>query len=71
MTITCPFCGAVNEATVQNLEQAIPLCGGPTLHLVLPVWECLLCREMWTDEVAEGIREHAIREALGEESTQC
>jgi hypothetical protein len=53
---------------VTHREQAIPLLGGPTLHLVLPVWECGVCLELWTDETAERIRAHAVREALGEES---
>ncbi len=70
MNIPCPFCGAVNEATVSNQEQDIPVLAGPTLHLVVPVWECHICNEMWTDHVAESIREHAIREALGEANDQ-
>lgn len=70
MTIPCPCCGACTEAIVHQVEADQPIFAGPTLHLVLPAWECLGCGQTWEDASAAYIRDHAIREALGEGNDQ-
>lgn len=70
MTIPCPCCGTCTEATMRQVEADQPTFAGPTLHLVLPAWECLVCGQTWEDALAETIRDHARREALGEGNDQ-
>jgi YgiT-type zinc finger domain-containing protein len=61
--VQCPFCGGMNEAQVQNRDDALHLLDGRTVVVTVPVWTCLLCQESWTDFVAEKIRERAVRES--------
>jgi hypothetical protein len=62
--LTCPFCGALNEAEVTNQEETLyPGRGGP-MTVVVPVWTCLLCHQSWTNWVAERIRDDALASAL-------
>ena len=68
--ISCPFCGGMNEAQVQNREEVIDLLGEPTINnvpsitVVVPVWTCLLCHKSWTNWVAEEIRNAAIVDVI-------
>ena len=51
--ISCPFCGAVNEATVRN--DVLRPGSRPTIG---PVWTCMLCEESWTDAHAEALLDY-------------
>lgn len=56
MHITCPFCGAMNEATVFN-----DYIGSDKDSIIGPVWQCNICDEAWTDDTAENILEQQQR----------
>ena len=72
--ITCPFCGGMNEASVQNKEEVVDLIMTPTIinvtsvTVVVPVWTCHLCEQSWTNWVAEDIRTSALLEVLDDSS---
>lgn len=58
--IQCTFCGAVNEATVSNQEEIMPVLDKPAIKVVVPVWTCNLCERSWTDHKADEAREAAL-----------
>jgi hypothetical protein len=62
--ITCPFCGGMNEAQVQNKEEWLYPGRGQPFIIVVPVWTCHLCAKRWTNWIAEQIRDDALASAL-------
>lgn len=55
--IQCPRCNTVNEVTISNEEM---------LGAVVPVTQCNLCGESWTDHRADEIIDAAAILALKE-----
>jgi hypothetical protein len=62
--VQCPFCGCMDEAKVQNLDETMPLLNEGKLIVTVPVWTCLFCDQSWTDWVAEDLRDRALREPV-------
>lgn len=76
MHVQCPSCGCMNEATVKNEPETVPV--GNKLHgtdeirvpCVVPVWTCSACKESWTDSNADDLRDAATAEAMSKVNAQ-
>jgi transposase-like protein len=66
MSIQCPFCAAVNEAQVNNIDKELNILDKKKIIVCIPVWSCLLCNSAWTDHEAEDIQDRAVVSAIQE-----
>lgn len=67
----CPFCGAPSDQTTCTAKREGIQYGqqGKTISVILPVRSCNLCKQTWTDDAAEAIRDFAVNEQLEAERT--
>jgi hypothetical protein len=71
---TCPFCGAVGEATAKWEEEKVPYLADTSdtnaiqfAIVRVPVWTCNIatCELSWTDYTAEDLRQKAVEQVRG------
>jgi len=61
--VSCASCGCVGELTVTNEEDVIQHLHKGEIRAVVPVWTCNVCGASWTGDVAERIRDAAVKAA--------